>query len=339
MGNLILFLTLALFVSFLCSILEAVLLSTTLPYISSIEDKNKKGGTLLKRLKTKIDRPIAAILTVNTVAHTIGAAGVGAESVKLFGEQYMFLISAILTLLILYFSEIIPKTIGATYWKKLAIPSAYIINGLIFLTYPLTLLAVFTTRIFANKEKITISREELLANALLSENAGEINENESDIIENTLALNESVVEDILTPRSVVFAFEKSTTIEQAIHYKNDLKTFSRIPIYNSDIDFIVGMVLSKDILLNSLDNKKETLINFSSSIYSINEDISVSKTLSLMLSKHEHLFVVKDKYGQTVGVVSMEDCLETLLGREIIDESDQVEDLQELAKRILKKEE
>ncbi len=337
MGNLILFLSLALFVSFLCSVLEAVLLSTTLPFISTIEDKNKKGGKLLKKFKTKIDRPIAAILTINTIAHTVGAAGVGAESVKLFGEQYMFIISAILTLLILYFSEIIPKTIGATYWKKLAIPSAFIINALIYITYPLILLADLATRIFTNKESITISREELLANALLSENAGEINESESDIIENTLALNKSKVEDILTPRSVVFAFEKSTTVEHALHYKNDLKTFSRIPIYNGDIDRVVGMVLSKDILLNSLDNKKETLINFSSTIFSVHENISVSKTLSLMLKKHQHLFVVKDDYGQTSGVVSMEDCLETLLGREIIDESDQVEDLQELAKKILKK--
>jgi CBS domain containing-hemolysin-like protein len=308
-----------------------------MPFISSIEQKNKKGSRLLKKLKTKINTPIAAILTVNTIAHTIGAAGVGAQSAKIFGQEYMFLISGILTLLILYFSEIIPKTIGAIYWKKLAISSAYLINGLIYITYPLTKLAEYTTRIFAGKEKNQITREELLANALLSEDAGEINESESDIIENTLGLSKNKVKDILTPRAVVFALNKDITVAQAIENLNDLKTFSRIPLYDENIDKITAKVLSKEILLNYIENSQVTLESFAKPIYSIHENIPVSKTLSLMLQRNEHLLVVNDSFGQTSGVVSMEDCLETILGKEIVDESDQVEDLQELAKKLLKK--
>lgn len=336
MGKLFFFLSLALVVSFLCSILEAVLLSTSVPYINSIKDKAPKGSDLLNKLKNRIDRPIAAILTINTIAHTVGAAGVGAESAKVFGNEYMFIVSAILTLLILYFSEIIPKTIGANYWKSLAIPSGYLINVLIFITYPLTILAEYTTRIFSKNNETAISREELLANALLSEDAGEINESESDIIENTLSLNKNKVKDILTPRSVVFALDKNTLIKDARIYKDDLKTFSRIPVFDGDIDHIVGKVLSKDILINLIDNKDEKLENFSNPIFAIHENISVSKTLSMMISRKEHLFVVKDNYGQTAGVVSMEDCLETILGLEITDEFDQVEDMQQLAKTILK---
>lgn len=336
MTKLFLFLALALIVSFVCSILEAVLLSTTLPFISALEKNNKRGSALLKKLKTGIDRPIAAILTVNTIAHTIGAAGVGAESAKIFGNQYMFLISSILTLLILYFSEIIPKTIGAVYWKSLAKPSAYLINALIYATYPLTVLAEYTTRVFSKNKKISISREELLANALLSEDSGEINESESDIIENTLELSKSKVKDILTPRSVMFSFEKSTEVETAIQSIDNLKTFSRVPIYDLDIDHIVGMVMSKDILWEKAQDENPKLEKLALPIFSINENIPVSKTLSLMLSRKEHLFVVTDSFGQTAGVVSMEDCLETLLGKEIVDESDRVEDLQELARKILK---
>lgn len=329
------FLALALIISFLCSILEAVLLSTTLPFISTLESKNKKRSILLKKLKTQIDRPIAAILTVNTIAHTIGAAGVGAESAKIFGNQYMFLISALLTILILYFSEIIPKTIGAVYWKKLAIPSAQVINILIYITYPLTILAEYTTRLISKNKKISISRDELLANTLLSENSGAINESESDIIENTLELSKSKVKDILTPRSVVFAFEKSINIEEAIKHIDNLKTFSRIPVYDLDIDHIVGKVLSKDILWKSAIKENPTLDDLITPIASINENTSVSKALSMLLSKNEHLFIVNDSYGQTEGVVSLEDCLETLLGQEILDEFDKVEDMQVLARQFL----
>lgn len=337
MGNLIIYLFLALVISFLCSILEAVLLSVSLSYIDSLEKKNNENNSLLKKLKTNIDRPIAAILTVNTIAHTIGAAGVGAESAKVFGEQYMFIVSSILTLLILYFSEIISKTIGALYWRKLANPSARIINILIYLTYPLVVIAEFTTKLFSNGEKITISREELLANALLSEIAGEINESESDIIENTLDLSNTVAKDIFTPRSVMFALEKNMLVKEAISTIDQLRTFSRIPIYDLDIDHVVGKVLSKDILWNNINEENIPLHSFQKKISSVDENTPVSKILSKMIAEKEQLFVVTDSFGQTAGVISMEDCLETLLGKEIMDESDRVEDLQELAKKFLRK--
>lgn len=337
MASLILFLLLAIVVSFLCSILEAVLLSTTIPYIDSLTSKNVNGGKLLKRLKENIDRPIAAILTINTIAHTVGAAGVGAQSAIVFGNEYMAITSAILTLLILYVSEIIPKTIGATYWKKLAVPSGFIINGLIIFTFPLTILAEWTTRIFSKNAKLIVSREELLANTLISEVSGEIDESESDIIENVLRLNKNRVREIMTPRSVVFALEESMLISDANNFRTELKTFSRIPLFKEAIDQITGMVLSKDILLNSQVNASKPMSTISNPVFSIHENVPVSKTLSLMLSRKEHLFVVHDSFGQTSGVVSMEDCLETLLGKEIVDESDQVTDMQQWAKEKLKK--
>lgn len=337
MTNLILFLSLAILISFLCSILEAVLLSTNLPYINSIEEQKPHGSKLLNKLKSEINRPIAAILTVNTIAHTVGAAGVGAESAKLFGESYMILVSGILTLLILYFSEIIPKTIGAIYWKKLAVPSAYVIKWLIYLTYPLTVIADVTTRFFSGKDQELITREELLANAQLSQDAGVINKSESDIIENILGLSESVIENILTPRSVVFALEKNQSLPEILEYRDSLKTFSRIPVYDHDIDHIVGIALSKEILFAGIDNKETKLMDVVKPVFEIEEEMPVSKALSLMISRREQLFIVKDNYGQTAGIVTMEDCLETLLGKEIVDELDQVEDLQLLAKKLLGK--
>lgn len=334
MAKLILFLLIAILVSFLCSILEAVLLSTTLPYINSIKGK---GSKLLKKLKEEINRPIAAILTINTIAHTVGAAGVGAESAKVFGEQYMIVVSGVLTLAILYFSEIIPKTIGAIYWKRLAVPSAYIIKWLIFLTYPLIYIADFTTRLFAGKKQETITREELLANALMSEDAGVIDETESDIIENTLTLSGNLVKEILTPRSVVFALERKMPIDKIIEFRDNLLSFSRIPVYDSNIDHIAGIAFSKEILLAACETDKKHLSQLIKPVHEINEEMTVSVALAEMMSRNEQLFVVKDNFGQTAGVVTMEDCLETLLGTEIVDELDQVEDLQNLAKRLLKK--
>ncbi len=337
MTKLFLFLALALMVSFMCSILEAVLLSINLPFIKSLESKNKKGSKILKKLKSEINKPIAAILTVNTIAHTVGAAGVGAESAKVFGENYMIVVSGILTLLILYLSEIIPKTIGTIYRKKLAVPAAYVIKWMIYLTYPLIIIADFTTRFFSGQNHNQITREELLANAHLSEDAGVIDENESDIIENTLNLSKSAVEEILTPRSVIFAFEKSIMIKEALESKDNLKAFSRIPIFENDIDHIIGFVLSKEILLAGLEESNQKIENLLKPIHDIQEDLPISQVLSLLISRKEHMFVVKDNYGQTSGLVTMEDCFETLLGEEIVDEFDKVEDLQLLAKKLLGK--
>lgn len=328
---------LAIGISFLCSILESILLSSNLAYIQVLKKHKPSSGALLERLKKDINVSLSSILILNTIANTIGAAGVGAQAAKVFGMSSMFYVSAILTLLILFFSEIIPKTIGALYWKELAPTAAHFIRFFIFITYPLVIISIgVTKKISGKKKKSAITREELLETTLLGENVGIIDEQESDIIENTLRLNKSKVGDILTPRSVVFAFEKDTVIQDVVE-RLGIQKFSRIPVYDGSIDNIVGIVRSKQIFYSAISGNEKTLQEIMSPIFSINENIPVSYALDLFIKRREHLFVVTDSYGQTDGIVTLEDCVETLLGVEIMDEADTTEDMQRLAKLRSKK--
>lgn len=330
--------TIAVGVSFLCSILEAVLLSLTPAYIGSLKESNPKLAKRLVKQKKDIDLSIGAILTLNTFAHTLGAAGVGAEAVKIFGQEYMFYISAILTILILVFSEIIPKTIGAVYWKQLSGISSYIIQILVFITYPLLVVMNKITAIISSKrDKKAITKEEIEATVNIGESAGIIKEKDSLIIENILDLNSIKVKDIYTPRKVMYAisleelnnsFNKKT--DSAIDLKK-LKEHSRIPIYDKNIDDIVGIIFAKEYFHDYIDgvNNVGKLIK---PVFKISENISVSKVLDMFLKKKEHLFLVVDKFGQTEGIVTLEDAMETLLGREIVDELDKNIDMREVAK-------
>lgn len=337
MTLLIIYAVLAVGISFLCSILESILLSLNLAYIQVIKEKRPKTGLLLEGLKKDINVSLSSILILNTIANTIGAAGVGAQAAKVFGMEYMFYVSAILTLLILFFSEIIPKTIGALYWKDLAPSAGRIIKLFIFITYPLVKISLFVTnKISSKKKRKPITREELIATTLLGEDVGVIDEQESDIIENTLMLNKSKIGDILTPRSVVFAFDKNTPIKDVIN-RPGVQKFSRIPIYEGSIDNIVGMVRSKQIFYSAIFEKESTLEELMTPIFSINENIPVSYALDMFIKRREHLFVVTDSYEQTEGIVTLEDCVETLLGVEIMDEVDTTEDMQRLAKIRSKK--
>lgn len=332
MELLILFFLLAVGISFLCSILEAVLLSTTPAFIQVQLNQNRRGAALLKKNKEEIDRSISAILTVNTFAHTIGASGVGAEAMVIFGEEYMLIISAVLTLAILYLSEIVPKVIGATHWQKLAIPAAYLVRMLVIITYPLLLISSLITRFFRKETMQKTSREEIRAISELGSEEGILDEQESDIIENVLDLRTARVKDILTPRSVIFALQSDTTIDQFFDI-DDYDNFSRIPIYNETIDAITGVVLLRHILMEKQNgNGQKTLSEIALPIFTIHENIPVSKALEVFIKRREHIFVVKDRYDQTQGVVTLEDAIETLLGVEIMDEFDDVEDMQELAK-------
>jgi CBS domain containing-hemolysin-like protein len=336
MTLLFIYLAIAIGVSFLCSIVESVLLSLNMSHINVIKKENEKVGNLLEKLKTNINESIAAILILNTIAHTLGAAGIGAEASRIFGLEYMFFISAILTLLILFFSEIIPKTIGAQFYKELARPSAYLIKIFIFLTYPLIKVSLFITKMIEKKgSKGGITREELLETALLVEDGGHIDEKESDVIENVLKLNKSKVSDILTPRSVVFALEKSMSLEDVLKTEG-IKKFSRVPVYDGSIDNIVGDVLSKEVFQKAINNKKGDITDLIGPIFSIHENIPVSYALDLFIKRKEHMFLVTDSYGQTEGIVTLEDCIETLLGLEIMDESDTTEDMRKLAKDKMK---
>jgi CBS domain containing-hemolysin-like protein len=323
-------------VSFLCSLMESILLSLNFSYIKVLKKDRPVVGEMLEKLKKDIGVPLSAILIVNTIANTIGAAGVGAQSAALLGMEYMFYVSSILTLLILFLSEIIPKTIGAIYWKELAPISAYVLKVLIFISYPLVKIAMFVTKKISGKRKGNMmTREELLESALMGEDAGIIDEKESDIIENTLQLNKSKVYDILTPRSVVFAVEKSMSIRDVL-LKEEVHKFSRIPVYDGSIDNIIGMVMAKKIFQKAIINQDVTMESIMQPIFSIHENIPVSYALDMFIKRREHMFVVTDSYDQTEGIVTLEDCIETVLGVEIMDEADTTDDMQAFAKRLMK---
>lgn len=335
---LILFFLIAIGVSFLCSVLEAVLLSTTHSFIQVNKEKNPKSGLLLEKHKNEIDIPISAILTLNTIAHTLGAAGVGAQAAKIFGNDWQVAISIVLTLAILYISEIIPKTIGATYWKNLAMPSAYVIEVLIKITYPLVWTSLFITKALSkNKSKHTVTREEIIALTELGEKSGSLREKESELIENLLNLKDIKARDILTPRSVVFALDENTLIEDAVEM-DEIYTYSRIPIYDGSIDNVTGLVFNQKILEESVDEQHETILHeISVPIFRISENLPVLNLFDLFVKRKEHMFLVTDNYGQTAGIVTLEDAIETLLGVEIVDELDEFEDMQVVAKERAKR--
>ncbi len=334
MTLLLTYLLLALAVSFICSVLEAVLLSSTNSYIETLPKTNENTIAILKDLKSNIDKPIASILTFNTFAHTMGAAGVGAQAQILFGAEWQTAIAFVLTLLILYISEIVPKTIGALYWKSLLIPSAYLIAFLIKITYPLVWFSSIVTN-FISKGKgkhSNFSRDEIMAIVTMGEKEGSILSRESYLIENLLKLKHIKAKDIMTPRSVVFALPSNMLVGEAIE-EDKLYIHSRIPIYDESIDHISGIIFNQNVLEESLeenDDKKLSSIAFP--IHKVSENVPVSAIIDIFIKKKTHLFIVHDSYGQTSGVVTLEDAIEALLGVEIVDEMDEVEDMQAFAK-------
>jgi len=335
---LILYFTLAVGISFLCSVLEAVLLSVNMSYIAVLEKEKPTVGKLLRLHKENISKSIASILILNTIAHTLGAAAVGAQAAVLFGNDAVVIISMIMTFAILFLSEIIPKTIGAVYWKELAPMSAHFIRIFIWLTYPIILTTLFVTdKISKNKDDAnSLTKEELLESMLLSEDDGVIDEKESDVIENILTLDNKKVSEILTPRSVVFGINQNMTIKEVIETQPAIFKFSRIPIFKESIEDVTGIVLTKKIFKQALIDDSVSVGSIKKDIFSINENIPVSKALDLLINKKDHMFLVIDNYDQTEGIITLEDCVETILGVEIMDESDTTEDMRELAKRKMK---
>lgn len=332
MTTLFLYFFLALGVSFLCSLLESVLLSMSRSFISILSKKNPTSGKSLEKLKDNISRPLAAILSLNTIANTVGAAGVGAVTYNLLGSKWVAIMSGILTLSILIFSEIIPKTIGAHYWKKLAVPSSYMIRVLIVIMYPfVVMLEVLSNWLKPEKKQDIVTKEDVIAMAEIGEDEGTIEEDESTIIENLLRLDNITAEEVLTPRSVVYALQKDLTVRQALdEYENII--FSRIPVYDKDLDEITGLV-RRDNLLNSKaeDQFDVTMEELSEPVHIVNEKDSIGSILDEFVHRREHLFIVKDEFGQFVGIITLEDAIETLLGVEIVDETDSVVDMRKLA--------
>ncbi|MGB5792502.1 CNNM domain-containing protein, partial [Poseidonibacter sp.] len=322
---LLIYFMLAVGVSFLCSILEAVLLSQNQSYIESLKTTKPKLAKRLENQKKNIELSIGSILTLNTFAHTLGAAGVGAEAVKIFGDEYMFYISAILTILILVFSEIIPKTIGAMYWKELAGISSRLIQLLTFITYPLLYIMNFITSFISKNRPIeTITKEELKATINMSEEAGIIKQKDFRIMENILKYSKVKVKEIYTPRKVLFSLNQDDLINSlenkvTVNIEMDkLKEYSRIPIFNENIDDIVGVIFSKEFFHEFIENTLENKNDIIRPVFKINENVPISKLLDLFLSKKEHMFIVVDHYDQTKGIVTLEDVLEELLGTEIV---------------------
>jgi len=338
MDLLILFFLLSVGVSFLCSILESVLLSVNMSYVAVLEKEQPTVGKLLKLHKLNINKSIASILILNTIANTLGAAAVGAQAAILFGNDAVVYVSVVLTFAILFFSEIIPKTIGANYWKELAPMAAHIIRLFIWLTYPIILTTLFVTNKISKKgnDSNSLTKEELLESMLLSEDDGVIDEKESDVIENILKLDDIKVGEILTPRSVVFALDETLTIKEIIDTKEDIFKFSRIPVFDASIENVTGIVLTKKIFKQALLDDNVQVSSIKKDIFSINENIPVSKALDLLINKKDHMFLVMDNYDQTEGILTLEDCVETILGVEIMDESDSTADMRELAKLQMK---
>lgn len=324
----------ALSISFLCSVLEAVLLSTPVSFISMKETQGNKTASLLMKYKTNVDRPVAAILTLNTVAHTIGAAGVGSESVKVFGEAYFGIISAILTLLILVISEIIPKTIGASYWRVLAIPSARIIRVLIAITYPLVWLSELLTRCVSPRlQPLTVSREEVAAMVNVGTDEGVIDIAENNVIQNFLKLSNVRAKDIMTPFVVVASAHAATTMKE-FYDDQSLAPFSRIPVFETKREFISGYVRRANVLeMLTQDKFTMPLSDIQRPILFFMEEARVSDIWQKMLEKKEHISVITDEYGCMRGIVTMEDVIETMLGVEIVDECDTTDDLQAMARK------
>jgi CBS domain containing-hemolysin-like protein len=330
MAMLLFYLFLALFVSFMCSILEAVLLSVTPSYIGAISNERVKAR--LFRLKANIDDAISSILILNTIANTMGAAGVGAEAVSLFGIQWHGIVAMTLTLMILFFSEIIPKTIGATYWRNLAAPASLVIRFLMKFLFPLIWISSHITRAIKKDEAHIPSREEIVALAELSGQGGVLEEKEEKLIFNMMHLKEVRVKEILTPRSVVYSLDARATIASALE-DDELFHYSRIPVYSESSQNIAGMVFARKILAASLGKGKgmpiETIME---PVFSVSKNLPVYYLLDRFIKREEHLFVVRDEYGQYTGIVTLEDAIETLLGVEIVDEVDEFVDMRQLAR-------
>ncbi|MCK5109913.1 MAG: DUF21 domain-containing protein [Arcobacteraceae bacterium] len=324
-------------ISFLCSVLESTLLSTNMSYISVLGKRNPNAGKLLKKLKIDIDKSISSILILNTFANTLGATAIGVQAQIVFENDstFVLIVSIALTFMILFFAEIIPKTIGAIYWKQLAPYAAKTIEIFIFITYPIIIFTLFVTKKISKNKDDTVTREEILHTTLLSEEDGIINDMESDIIENTLSLKEVKLKDILTPRSVVFAVQKDTLIKDLLDDERTYK-FSRVPVYDEGIDNIVGMVLTKKLFKYAIKDPNVTIETIMANVDSVNENIPVSKALNSFIKSKGHMLIVTDGYDQTEGIVTLEDCIETLLGLEIMDELDTTEDMRKLASAKMK---
>jgi CBS domain containing-hemolysin-like protein len=333
MALLIFYFLLALFVAFLCSLMESVLLSTPVTFIKVMESEGHKSAKLFSKIKGNLERSLSAILTLNTIALTVGAAGVGGQTTHILGEAYLGLISGLMTILILVLSEIIPKTIGTTYWRELSLISARIINVMVILTFPLVILTEFITRFLGKAEgEQTVSREEVSAMANIGMEEGVFEEKENKIIQNLIRLRDLNIDSIMTPRVVVSLADENMSLEDFLKNKAFMH-YSRIPVYSENRDNITGYIFRQLVFEKLAEDEINTkLKDIRRNIVVVHSHQPVLSVWEMLLDRKEHIALVVDEYGGMDGIVTMEDIIESLLGLEIVDEKDRVRDMQQFAR-------
>jgi CBS domain containing-hemolysin-like protein len=332
---------LAVFISAICSVLEAVLYSVPNPHLEILEKKGSKSGTIIKKLKGDIHQPITAILTLNTIAHTVGAAVAGAAAVAVLGDNNLVWFSIFFTLIILIFSEILPKTVGVAYCRELTPWIAIPLDVMVTLLKPAIWFCTAITRLIPrHSEESLISAEEVMAIAALSRRSGQIDSREESVITNILDLKNKRVIDAMTPRTVTFCLEEKTMVGEALTQKDKWNLHSRVPVYREEPNNISGIVLRKDVLAAAAEGMDSLeLLSVARQIHFVPETIPLSRVLIDFLEKRQHLFAVVDEYGSMTGVISLEDIIEEIFGQEIMDESDQIKDMRVLAKQMRKEQE
>jgi CBS domain containing-hemolysin-like protein len=326
----------ALFFSFMCSVSEATLLSITPSYIAGLKDTNPKKAAQLQRLKVdNIDQSLAAILTVNTIANTLGAIGAGSKVTAVFGSAWFGVFSGVMTLLILFLAEIIPKTLGATYWRQLAGFTTSYVNALIKIMYPLILVSEKLTKLISRGKKLNdFSRDEFVAMAGVGREQGLINERESKIIRNLFLFKSVEASTVMTPRIVMSALQGDQTVDEALNDPAKVH-FSRLPIYSDSLDSVSGFVLREDLLVAKNQGQgHKRLTDFRRDITAVMSSTPLSRLMETLLEQRQHIALVVGEYGETKGLVTLEDVVETLLGIEILDEGDKVDDMQKLARQM-----
>ena len=333
MTLLIIFVLLAIGVSFLCSILEAVLLSTTPSFVEAAEEERPRLAKNLRALRADVERPLAAILSLNTIAHTVGATGAGAQAAVVFDDTGVGIFSAVLTFGILVLSEIIPKTLGATYWRGLAPFAVRALPWLIIAQLPLVWMSQAITRLLTGGEReAEVSRHEITALATAGQRLGVVEEDETRVVTNLFRLSEIPAKEIMTPRTVIEHIGADVTVSG---FATSRETFpvSRYIVTGQSIDDVKGFVLTRDLFLAGLrDGAEQTVSDFMRDIQRIPEKTDLDTLFDLLMESDAHIALVEDEYGGTAGLVTMEDVIETLLGAEIVDENDEVEDLQRVAR-------
>ena len=334
MFELIVAVSAAVLISAMCSLFEAVLYSVPIGHIETMADEGRAAGRIFQVLRRDVDRPIAAILSLNTMANTAGAAIAGAAAAAYFGQQWIGWFSAFFTLAILVFSEIIPKTAGVVYSRPLAGLIARPLNLLVWLFRPLIWMSSLITRTLAGGHvEDMVSQEELMVLARLGKQTGAIEADEAEVIQNILSLDSRAVRDIMTPRTVMLTLSASMTAEQ-VREKVGVLDYSRVPVYDKGAEDVVGMVHRRDLLTALAEDRGQvTLDELMRPVDFVAESLSLDRVLRMFMERRLHLLVVVDEFGGLAGLVTLEDVLEEILGREIVDEFDKVADLRELARR------